>query len=164
MTAEAAPLPRPARRRALLVAVVAALVATTATAPLLSQGGWELPGLDGGSLAASDVAQGATVMVVFAGWSPRCRDIVERTNAIIARWGGRARVVMVDFQEEPAEVTAFLRGKGARAKVYLDRDGSFAKAHRVTTLPGLVVYRDGAVVYQDRMPADPDAVIADAVR
>ena len=157
---------RAGHRRALAAAVVVVcLLAAGGTAARLgAQQGWELPGLDGGALSAGDVAQGTTVMVVWAGWSPRCRDVVDRSNALVGRWGGRARVVMVDFQEEPGEVSAFLRGKGAQARVYLDGDGSFAKAHRVTTLPGLVVYRDGEVAYQGKLPDDADAVIADAVR
>ena len=159
-------LPGVVRRRAFAATLAAfgLLAVVAGVGRLQAQRGWELPGLEGGALSAGDVGSGTTVMVVWAGWSPRCRDIVERSNALVGRWGGRARVVMVDFQEEPAEVTAFLRGKGAQAPVYLDGDGSFAKAHRVTTLPGLVVYRDGEVAYQGKLPDDADAVIAEAVR
>ena len=161
-----APRLRAGRRRALVtgLALACLLAGGGSAGPLAAQQGWELPGLDGGALRSRDVASGTTIMVVWAGWSPRCRDVVDRSNALVSRWGGRARVVMVDFQEEPAEVSAFLRDKGAEAPVYLDGDGSFAKAHRVTTLPGLVVYRDGEVAYQGRLPDDPDAVVADAVR
>jgi thiol-disulfide isomerase/thioredoxin len=152
------------RTLATTVAVVGLLAGAGAAARLDAQQGWELPGLDGGALRSRDVAQGVTVMVVWAGWSPRCRDVVGRSNALVSRWGGRADVVMVNFQEEPAEASAFLAGKGARARVFLDGDGSFAKAHRVTTLPGLVVYRNGEVTYQGKLPDDPDAVVAEAVR
>jgi thiol-disulfide isomerase/thioredoxin len=160
-----AALPRVARRRVLLAgfAALSLLLVSGAGSHLGAQPAWELRGLDGGSLGSGDVGSGATVMVVWAGWSPRCRDIVERTNDIASRYGRRARVVMVDFQEEAGEVSAFLDGKGARARVYLDGDGSFAKQHRVTTLPGLVVYVDGGVVYQGKLPDDPDSVLADAL-
>jgi thiol-disulfide isomerase/thioredoxin len=159
------PLPRRAGLRCALAALAAlALLAGAPSRPAAAQQGWELPGLDGGSLSAGDVANGTTVMVLWAGWSPRCRDVVDRSNALVERWSGRARVVMVNFQEEPAEASAFLAGKGNRARVYLDADGGFAKRHRVTTLPGLVVYRDGEVAYQGRLPDDPDAVVRDAVR
>jgi thiol-disulfide isomerase/thioredoxin len=159
-------LPRLSRRRAFAAAfaAVACLAAGATAGRVAAQGGWQLPGLDGGAISSGDVGEGTTVMVVWAGWSPRCRDIVDKSNAMVGSWDGRARVVMVDFQEEPAEVSAFLAGKGARAAVYLDGDGSFSKQHRVTTLPGLVVYRDGEVVYQGKLPDDPDAVIGGAVR
>lgn len=142
--------------------LVAALLGGSAASS--AQEDWQLPGLEGGALGAGDVGSGATVMVVWAGWSPRCRDVVERSNAIVERWGGGARVVMVDFQEEPADVAAFLAGKGARAPVFLDRDGGFARDHRVTTLPGLVVYRDGAVAYQGKLPDDADGLLGDLLR
>jgi hypothetical protein len=73
-------------------------------------------------------------------------------------------VITVDFQEDPAEVEAFLRGKSLGPPVYLDRDGEFAKARAVTSLPGLLVYRDGAVRYQGRLPADASSVIEEALR
>ena len=159
-------LPRVGSRRAVLagLVVLCLLAGGGGAAPIGAQQGWELPGLEGGGLSSRDVSEGATVMVVWAGWSPRCRGVVERSNAIAARWGDRARVVMVNFQEEAGEVSAFLDGKRPRARVYLDSDGSFSKQHRVTTLPGLVVYSNGEVTYQGKLPDDPDAVLADALR
>lgn len=129
-----------------------------------AEGDVRLPGLDGGQLTSADLARGTTLVVVWASWSPRCRDIVERVNALSAKWSGRARVVTVDFQEEPAEVERFLAGKSLAAPVYLDRDGEFSKAHAVATLPGLIVFSDGQARFQGKLPADPDAVIADALR
>ena len=76
---------------------------------------WRLPGLDGGQLTSGDLARGATVVVVWSTWSPRCRDIVPRVNRLASAWGGRARVVTVNFQEEPAAVREFLAGKGLAA-------------------------------------------------
>jgi thiol-disulfide isomerase/thioredoxin len=139
----------------------ALLLAAPAGAP--AQADVRLPGLDGGELTGAQLAHGSTVIVVFASWSPRCRDIVERVNALAGRWGSRARVVAVDFQEDPAAVREFLAGKKLAAPVFLDRDGEFSKAHAVTTLPGLVVFRDGAARYQGKLPADPDTTIGDAL-
>lgn len=139
-------------------AALALLLAAPRVAP--AQADVRLPGLDGGQLTTADLGRGATVIVVWASWSPRCRDIVERTNALATRWGGRARVVTVDFQEDPAAVREFLAGKQLAVPVYLDRDGEFSKAHAVTTLPGLVVFRDGAARYEGKLPADPDATLS----
>jgi thiol-disulfide isomerase/thioredoxin len=123
-----------------------------------------LPGLRGGELTSADLDRGATVVVVWASWSPRCRDIVERVNALAGAVGSTARVVTVDFQEEPEAIEEFLTGKALSAPVFLDRDGDFSKSMEVTTLPGLLVYRDGAVRFRGRMPADPAATVADALR
>lgn len=129
-----------------------------------AQGRYRLPGLRGGSLTSADLDRGSHVIVVWASWSPRCRDIVERANAVAERWGGQARVVTVVFQEDAAAVEKFLEGKSLRAPTYLDSDGEFSKAHAVTSLPGLVVLRDGEARYQGRLPNDPDSTIADALR
>jgi thiol-disulfide isomerase/thioredoxin len=151
---------RASRRRG----VIAILAGCVLVASLALAQQTRLPGLRGGQLTDADLASGNWVVVVWASWSPRCRDIVERANALQQRWGNRARVITVDFQEDPAEVEAFLRGKSLGPPVYLDRDGEFAKARAVTSLPGLLVYRDGAVRYQGRLPADASSVIEEALR
>jgi thiol-disulfide isomerase/thioredoxin len=148
-------------RRAVWIASTCALAVAAAA---VAADRVRLPGLRGGELTSADLERGATVVVVWAAWSPKCRDIVERVNALEASLGGSARVVTVDFQEEPADVEAFLRGKGLKAPVYLDKDGEYSKALEVTFLPGLVVYRDGAVKFRGKMPADAGETVAAALR
>jgi thiol-disulfide isomerase/thioredoxin len=158
---------RRGRSRGGRAARLAIAVAFAGAAVALAAGitpGFRLAGLGGGQLTSADLAKGKTLIVVWASWSPRCRDIVERANALQARWKGEARVVTVDFQEDPATIQAFLQGKGLVAPVYLDGDGEFSKALAVTSLPGLVVVRDGDIRYQGRLPADADATVAEALR
>ena len=144
-----------------LAAFAAVVLVLAAGVPAAAQRRVHLPGLRGGQLSEADLARGATVLVVWASWSPRCRDVVERANAVAGRWGGRARIATVNFQEDPEAIERFLAGKQSSVPVYLDRDGEFSKAHAVTALPGLVVFRDGKVVFAGRLPADPDAVLGE---
>lgn len=158
--------PRRTASRALAVPAPAALLLTAlvliaAFTPQAPAQDVRLPGLQGGQLTDSDLAQGATIVVVWASWSPKCRDIVARVNQLESRWGNRARVVSVNFQEDRATVQEFLSGAGAPVPVFLDLDGSFSKKNSVTTLPGLLVVRDGTVAYRGRLPDDPDRVIAE---
>ncbi len=44
--------------------------------------------------------------------------------------------------------------------MFLDPDGAFSKKHAVTTLPSLVVFKDGRSGYRGKLPEDPDSVIA----
>jgi thiol-disulfide isomerase/thioredoxin len=120
--------------------------------------------LDGGHLSDADLSRGATVVVVWASWSPRSRDIVQRVNPIAARWGGSVRVVTVNFQEERQAVEGFLAGKGLGAPVCLDSDGIFSRKYNVATLPGLLVVKDGQVAYRGKLPDDADRVIGDLLR
>jgi thiol-disulfide isomerase/thioredoxin len=151
-------LPGRAGAAALGVLLVAAALFA---GPVTAQDDWQLPGLDGGALTSADVAHGSTIVVLFAGWSPRCQDVVERSNGVVSKWGGRARVVLVDFQEEAGEVHGFLAGKDSQAAVYLDGDGAFAKRYALANLPGLLLLRDGAVLYGGRLPDQPDGLLDD---
>ncbi len=65
----------------------------------------------------------------------------------------------VNFQEKPPAVRRFLSGQELSAPVFLDTSGAFSKRHAVTTLPGLVIYKNGRVAYQGKLPADAEALI-----
>jgi thiol-disulfide isomerase/thioredoxin len=120
-----------------------------------------LQGLGGERLAESDLARGTTIVIVWASWSPRSRDIVARVNPVAQRWSGQARVVTVNFQEERGAVEGFLSGKNLGAAVFLDPDGAFSKKYAMATLPGLLIIKDGQVVYRGKLPDDPDRVIGE---
>jgi thiol-disulfide isomerase/thioredoxin len=120
--------------------------------------------LDGARLSEGELARGTTILVVWASWSPRSRDIVERANPLASRWGGRARVLTVNFQEDRPTVEGFLAGKGLAAPVCLDADGAFSRKFNVATLPGLLVLKDGQVAYRGKLPDDADRVIADLLK
>lgn len=124
---------------------------------------FNLVGLDGSELGSAQISHGVTIVVVWASWSPRCRDLGVQTNGIVERWSSRARVVTVNFQEASDAARAFADGQGLRAPVYLDPDGEFAKAFGVTNLPGLLVLRDGQVAYSGKIPPDLDKVLSEQV-
>lgn len=146
------------RRWTAAFAVVLALVALAVPAAAQEI---RLQGMGGERLADADLARGTTIVVVWASWSPRSRDIVARVNPLASRWGGRARVITVNFQEERGAVEGFLSGKGLGAPVFLDPDGSFSKKYAMATLPGLLIIKDGQVVYRGKLPDDPDRVISE---
>ena len=123
----------------------------------------DLTCVGGGRLTDADLGHGTAIVVVWASWSPRSRGIGERVGALASRWGSRARVVTVNFQEDGAAVERFA-GKGLGAPVCLDPDGTFSHTYKVATLPGLVVLKDGQVVYSGKLPVDPDSVIGPALR
>jgi len=140
-----------------------ALLAIPADGLGASGEGISLEGVGGDRLSESELDAGATVVVVWATWSPRCRDVVPRINALAERFQGRARVVAVVFQEDPASVREFLAGKGLRAPVYIDATGAFSKKHAVTALPGLLVFSGGKAAFRGKLPIDPDPVIERAL-
>jgi len=67
----------------------------------------------------------------------------------------------VNFQEDRTAVESFLAGKDLGAAVFLDPDGAFSKKYAMATLPGLLIIKDGQVVYRGKLPDDPDRVIGE---
>lgn len=120
-----------------------------------------LVGLASERLGDAELAQGTVIAVVWATWSPRSRDIVERVKPLAGRWGPRARVVTVDFEEERPAIETFLAGRSLGAPVFLDSDGLFSKKYAIATLPGLLVLKEGKTIYHGKLPDDPDRLIAD---
>jgi len=117
--------------------------------------------LGGEHLSEADMSRGVNIVVVWASWSPRSRDIVQRVNPIASRWKGSARVSTVNFQEDRPAVEGFLGGKSLGAPVCLDPDGLFSHKYNVANLPGLLVVKDGQVLYHGKLPDDPYRAIAE---
>jgi thiol-disulfide isomerase/thioredoxin len=123
-----------------------------------------LTSLAGERLSDADLAHGTTIVVVWASWSPRSRDVVQRVQPLAGRWGAHARVLTVDFEEERPAIESFLAGKALGVPVFLDTEGTFSKKYAIATLPGLLVLKDGKSLYHGKLPEDPDSVIAAALR
>lgn len=138
-------------------ALAAILLAAAPGVALAANEEFRLEAANGSALTPADLDRGTTLLVVWASWSPRCRDLPERLAALATSWDARARLLTVNFQESPEQATLMLAQ--FQAPTFFDRDGVFAKRHAVATLPGLVVYRDGEVLYQGRMPDDADALL-----
>lgn len=119
----------------------------------------DLTGLDGERLTDAELSEGATILVVWASWSPRCRDIGKRVEGILERWGERARVATVNFQEDETAARGFARKQRLTVPVYLDREAVFAKRHGVSSLPFLLVIEDGETSFSGKLPSDADAVL-----
>ncbi len=143
----------------LLLAV--GLVAVSWTPALAQDAG--LPGLEGGRLTEESLAEGDTIVVVWASWSPRSRNIGPRIAALAASWGKRARVITVNFQESAERARTFAREQKIEVPIYLDGDAAFAKRFAVTSLPFLLVLRDGEPAFAGKLPADPGPVIERAL-
>jgi len=147
----------------LLAAGIAAGVAGAAVPSAAYGQSLSLPGLNGGTLDEAELNQGVVITVFWASWSPKCRNIVERVNALEARWGKRARVITVVFQEDAPTVKKFLSGKAIKVPVFLDRSGALSKKYAVTHLPGLLIVKDGRGAFRGKLPLDPDTLIEQSI-
>lgn len=142
----------------------AALLAAVACARSASAQDIVLPGLSGGQLREADLQRGNVVVVVWASWPPRSRDVVDKINDIESRWRSRARVISVNYQESRGDVERFLAGKRLSAPVYLDTEGEFSKKYSKPNLPVLLVFRDGDQPVKTALPDDPHPTIESALQ
>jgi thiol-disulfide isomerase/thioredoxin len=129
-----------------------------AAPPAHGQGGEGLLRLDGSALGQAALEDDA-IVVFFASWSPRCRDVVARTQELHEKWGKRARVLLVAFQEGEDDVRNFLADAQTDVVVVRDVDGSFSKRHGITTLPSMLVLQRGSVAFRGGLPADVDSIL-----
>lgn len=122
-----------------------------------------LPGLRGGELTEAELSRGTVVVVLWASWSPRGRDVASRTNELATKLEGSARVVAVNFQEDQATAESFAAEHPFRVPVYLDQEGSLARRYRLTQLPGLLVLSDGESKFAGALPADAAQTVRDVL-
>lgn len=150
-------------RRQGLSAAICLVGLLAATAPAAAQ--WSLPRLGGGPpLDQTVIDTGLVIVVVWTTWSPRGGNIVDRINRIDSRWGDRARVVSVVFQEAPEAVERYLAGKKLAVPVYLDSgNAEFSKRHKVVQVPRLLLFKDGVTAVNVNLTDDPDPMIQGAV-
>lgn len=152
------------RPAATLLAVALAALAAGGCARPASAQEIVLPGLEGGQLRESELQRGNVIVVVWASWPPRCRDVVDKINDIAGRWGSQASVLSVNYQESRADVQRFLEGKRISVPVYLDTEGEFSKKYSKANLPVLLVFRDGSSAVKEALPDDPHPTISRALQ
>lgn len=158
----------PSLARRLATALLALLA--LAPSPTLANDPPALIDLDGRPMVEG-LDRGDVIVVLWASWSPRCRDIALRLEPLIERWSPRAKVISIAFQEDPETVRRFLeqRSSGPEAteriaqKTRIDTRGAFSKGHGLSTLPSLLVLRDGRPAFRGQLPTDPHSVIEDAL-
>jgi thiol-disulfide isomerase/thioredoxin len=128
--------------------------------PQVPAGEIYLEALEGAPLTARELGRRDTVAIFWASWSPRCRNIGARVDALETRWGREVRVITINFQEDASTIRTFLPAARGGWPVYLDSEGTFARRHHVASLPALVIFRDGEAVYQGGLGDEVDRVIA----
>jgi thiol-disulfide isomerase/thioredoxin/tetratricopeptide (TPR) repeat protein len=90
------------------------------------------------------------VVNFFATWCPPCRAETPDLVAISKRYASKGVIfVGVDDREDAALVSAFVKSKGIKYPIVLDKDGSVSQAYDVRAIPTTYVLdRDGVIRYR----------------
>ncbi len=105
--------------------------------------------------------EGQVVLVNFwATWCPPCRDEMPVIKAAADQYGPQGfRVLAVNVQEPPDQVTAFGREMGLTFPLLLDSKGDVTRVYRVQNLPrNFFIARDGRVVRIHPGELTPDTI------
>ena len=124
-------------------------------APLFS-----LPSTTGETVTLASL-EGQVVLVNFwATWCPPCRDEMPVIKAAADQYGPQGfRVLAVNVQEPPDQVTAFGREMGLTFPLLLDSKGDVTRVYRVQNLPrNFFIARDGRVVRIHPGELTPDTI------
>jgi thiol-disulfide isomerase/thioredoxin len=102
-----------------------------------------------------------TVVDFFATWCPHCRDSLDGHDRLMAVFGDRARLLIIDVDEEPALVRAFFarRRLPAGAELFFDRSKLTSRAWKVTGFPTLYVLDRAGVVRWATSGYDDDDIV-----
>jgi thiol-disulfide isomerase/thioredoxin len=83
----------------------------------------------GGERLEVDLTERVTVVDFFATWCPRCRASLGAHDQLVAAFGDRLRIVVVDVEEPAAVVRSFFSRHPLPPEVLLARDPTGAVMH-----------------------------------
>ena len=110
---------------------------------------------DGAAVRLSDLHDGEVLFIQFyTSYCAACREEVPQLNEAHGLLKDRGlRVVAINFGETPQEAQRFVRDTGPAYPVYLDPEGSAAKAFHVTAVPlNVVIDRRGVILHHEVEP------------
>lgn len=97
---------------------------------------FSLTGLDGEPVALASLRGKPVVLNFFATWCLPCRQELPAFQAMAERHADKGlTVLLVDLQEDPADVAAFLESLDVGLSAVVDDTGRVTKAYRVRGLP-----------------------------
>lgn len=99
--------------------------------------GFELPRLDGGSLAFPADLEGRIVAIRFwADWCPFCKSEMRAIEPVYRAYKERGlRILAVNVRQDRETAAASVEPLGISYEVLLDEDGTVARAYGVSGLP-----------------------------
>jgi thiol-disulfide isomerase/thioredoxin len=84
--------------------------------------------------------RGKPVVINFwASWCPPCTNELPFFERLEAQYGGRVRVITVDWNEDPGTALAYLRAQHLDLPVVSDRQSRIYSAYSLTEVPDTVV-------------------------
>ena len=106
--------------------------------------------LDGSEIRMKEVLGDGVVIVSFwATWCKPCQNELTALAEIEDTWAGKVRVVAVsvDDSRAAAKVRSLVRGNNWPFEVLLDQNRALYKALNLSSIPFVMIVRDGKTLY-----------------
>ncbi|MFD2543455.1 TlpA family protein disulfide reductase [Lacinutrix gracilariae] len=114
----------------------------------------DLKSLDGTVVNVSEIANSDTVKVFsfWATWCVPCVNELDTISEVYDEWQEETQVeiiaVSTDDSRTQKRVKPMINGKGWEYTILLDKNQEFKRALNISTLPHIVVVKNGEIVYR----------------
>jgi thiol-disulfide isomerase/thioredoxin len=108
---------------------------------------FQLPSIDGGTIALTGLRGKPVVVNFFATWCVPCKKELPAFQALAGQYASRGlSFVLIDVQEDPDDVGVFLGDLKINLPAVVDSSGEVVKTYRVRGLPStFFVGADGVI-------------------
>ena len=114
---------------------------------------FSLADLDGNQVMLSDHRGKKVILNFWATWCPPCRAEMPDLERLAREHEGTVTVLLVDLEEEEAQIRPFLDDIGITLVPLLDAEAKVATLYRVSALPTSVIIDEDGVIQEVQVGA-----------
>jgi thiol-disulfide isomerase/thioredoxin len=114
----------------------------------------EVKNLDGTSLDMNQITQekGVKILSFWATWCVPCINELDAINEVYEDWQDETDVELIaiatDDSRTKKRIKPLINGKGWEYKILLDDNQDLQRALNITTIPHVIVIKDGKIVFR----------------
>ena len=114
----------------------------------------KLKSLDGKSISTQDLSKSDNVKVLsfWATWCVPCINELDAISEVYEDWQYETNVELIAISTDDARtkkrVKPLVNGKGWEYQILIDENQDFKRALNITSLPHVVIIRNGEIVYR----------------
>ncbi|PTX63557.1 thiol-disulfide isomerase/thioredoxin [Kordia periserrulae] len=114
----------------------------------------EVKNLDGTSLNMNQITQekGVKILSFWATWCVPCINELDAINEVYEDWQDETNVELIaiatDDSRTKKRIKPLINGKGWEYKILLDDNQDLQRALNITTIPHVIVIKDGEIVFR----------------
>jgi cytochrome c biogenesis protein CcmG/thiol:disulfide interchange protein DsbE len=125
---------------------------------------FSLTRINGQTVRLSDYRGKIVLVNFFTTWCPPCQQEAPILESFQERYRGKVTVIMIDRQESPATVAAFVRKYGLTTVVVLDPGDREAKPYGITGQPETFFINPQGILVEHQIGPVDDSLLENVIR